>query len=170
MFRHLIRRVAIAASITAALVFSPLAASASAAPGLNVGVLTCQHVPGTRLNLIIHSSVRVTCVFNTPSGQERYKGTTGIGLGVDLAWSQHSQIAFAVLLAGSDVRVGSYSLAGRYVGAKGSVAVGAGVGTAALIGAGAKNVSLQPMAFEAVTGFGAAAGVGYLILEPDPEG
>ncbi len=170
MVRHLIRRVAIVVSITAVLVSSALAGSASAALGLNVGVLTCQHVPGTRLNFIIHSSVRVKCVFDTPSGQERYKGTTGIGLGVDLTWSRHSQIAFTVLLASTDVGIGSYSLAGRYVGAKGSVAVGAGVGTAALIGAGAKNVSLQPMAFEAVTGFGAAAGVGYLILEPDPEG
>ncbi len=109
------------------------------------------------------------CVFNTPSGQEHYKGTTGIGLGADLRWGQQSEIAFAVLMASSDVSMGSNSLAGRYVGGKASVAVGVGIGAAALIGAGTKNVSLVPLALETGTGLGAAAGLGYLILEPDPE-
>ena len=57
---------------------------ATARGGIEIGVLTCNSVEGTRRNLLIHSTVDVRCVFKTAEGQETYTGETGIGLGVDL--------------------------------------------------------------------------------------
>jgi hypothetical protein len=132
--------------------------------GVKVGVLTCETIPGTRRNLIIHSTVGLDCVFNSPSGSERYRGESGIALGLDLNWDRQEKIHYAVISGQSDYRVGSYALVGKYVGGKASATVGVGVGAAALIGGGEKNITLQPLALETSTGFGVAGGVGYLFL------
>ncbi len=134
--------------------------------GIEIGVLTCNSVDGTRRNLLIHSTVQVTCVFKTPAGQESYTGETGIGLGVDLNWNRSETTHFVVLGGTSDTRLGAHSLAGAYVGGKASATFGVGAGVGALIGGGAKNISLQPLALEGSTGFGVAGGLGYLILKP----
>ncbi len=168
MLSSLTRHTAIMALAATVLVSPPLVERGHAESGINVGVLTCDQVSGTRVNLIIHSSAQVTCVFDTPWGREHYKGTTGIGLGADLTFGKTSRMTFAVLMATSDVSIGSHSLAGSYVGGKASAAAGVGVGVAALIGGGAKNVSLQPVAVEMGTGLGASVGLTYLTLEPDP--
>ena len=142
----------------------PAAAEASA--GIEVGVLSCNSVEGTRRNLLIHSTVDVKCLFKRLDGEESYRGKTGIGLGVDLNWGRAETIHFTVIGATTDARLGAHSLAGSYLGGKASVTVGVGVGAAALIGGGSKNITLQPLAVEGSTGFGAAAGLGYLYLEP----
>ena len=91
---------------------------AKARGGIEIGVLTCNSVDGTRRNLLIHSSVQVTCVFKTPEGEESYTGETGIGLGVDLNWNRSETTHFVVLGGTSDTRLGAHSLAGTYVGGK----------------------------------------------------
>jgi hypothetical protein len=139
---------------------------AMARGGIEIGVLTCNSVDGTRRNLLIHSTVEVTCVFKTPEGQETYTGETGIGLGVDLNWNRSETTHFVVLGGTSDTRLGSHSLAGTYVGGKASATFGVGAGAGALIGGGSKNISLQPLALEGSTGLGVAGGLGYLVLKP----
>ena len=98
---------------------------------------------------------------------ERYRGETGIGIGFDLSWSRQEEIIFAVLMAATDTRIGSYALSGTYVGGKASATFGLGVGAAALIGGGGNNVSLQPFAVEGSSGLGVAGGLSYLTLWPE---
>ena len=139
---------------------------ANAAPGLQVGVLTCESVPGTRFNMLIHSSVDVECIFNYGGVEEQYYGETGIGIGLDLKSMGDEQIAYMVFTLSGDVEPGAHALAGDYIGGKASVAAGVGVGAAVLVGGGDKNFSLQPLALETSTGFGASAGVAYLSIWP----
>ncbi len=136
-----------------------------AASVVNAGVLTCTQIPGKSINLIIHSVSAVTCVFSNAAGKEYYRGETGMGLGIDLDWNTSKTISYAVLSAGSDVRIGTHSLAGRYAGGKASVSLGIGTGVQVLVGGGNDSISLQPLAIEGSTGIGAAVGLGYLYLE-----
>ncbi len=138
--------------------------SLAAETGVNAGVLTCHSLPNTRVNWILDSSVELRCVFDTPRGQEHYAGKTGIGLGVDLSWRPESVLRFVVLMASTDVEIGSHALAGHYAGGSVSASVGATVGISALVGGGPEHVSLEPVAFETVSGVGAAAGLSYLTL------
>ena len=159
-------RFAVAISIVTASFSFLLPEASGAEGGVRVGVLSCDSVPGSRVDLIVHSKVDVVCVFSTPQGVEHYSGETGIGIGFDLNWTRRERIVFAVLMASSDVRIGSHALAGRYFGGKVSATVGLGAGVAILAGGGDKNVSLQPIAVEISSGLGVAAGLSYLILSP----
>lgn len=161
-----------AAPLLVALLLSiaPLAVQAEEKKGgVEVGILTCHSVPGTRVNLLIHSSVGLDCVFKTPNGDERYVGETGIGLGVDLNWDRVETLSFTVIAVSSDIRPGEHALAGKYIGGEASVTLGVGLGAAALIGGGEKNIALQPLAVQTSEGLGVAAGLGYLFLEAPPK-
>lgn len=140
----------------------------AAEPGIKLGVLTCHQIPGTGINLLIHSTVQVNCMFTSVTGERQalYKGETGIGLGIDLNWTKTESIAFSVLGASSNVGQGSHPLAGKYLGGRASASVGVGGGVQALVGAGQNQFTLQPLALESAKGFGVAAGLGYLYLEP----
>jgi hypothetical protein len=157
-----------AGALAGPLATSTPASAQSSSPGAKIGVLTCWILPGTQVKLLIHSSAALNCVFEGAGGKESYKGESGVGLGLDLKWDNTKTIAYTVLAATSDYKPGGYVLAGRYVGATASAAVGAGAGASMLVGGGAQNFSLQPLAVETGTGLGAAAGVGYLFLEPNP--
>jgi len=135
--------------------------------GIKLGVLKCTQVAGTGINLLIHSTVQVRCVFTSITGERQalYKGETGIGLGIDLNWNKTETIAFTVLGATGNVG-GSHPLAGKYIGGRASASAGIGAGVQVLIGAGKNHITLQPLALESARGFGAAAGIGYLYLEP----
>ncbi len=136
------------------------------AGGVELGVLTCSRIAGTHTSWVVHSSVKMNCVYDHVGGKEDYDGKTGIGLGLDLNWKKQEHIAFTVLGGSSDIAPAAYSLAGDYVGAKASASVGVGVGAAVLVGGGDKNISLVPIALEGNTGLGAAAGIGYISLKP----
>ena len=153
------------ATLIAALIGAASQALAGA-EGAQVGVLTCESIPGTRFNIIIHSSVQLKCVFETSQGEEGYQGEMGIGLGLDLNWERNETIRFGVIGGASDATIGSYALAGRYVGGKASVTLGQGFGAAGLIGGGKQNMALLPLGIEISSGLGVSAGVGYLFLEP----
>ncbi len=161
-YKHLIPGLVLAGALLLGL---PIP-DAMARGGIEIGVLTCNSIDGTRRNLLIHSTVQVTCVFKTPEGQESYRGETGIGIGVDLNWNRSETTHFVVLGGTSDTRLGAHSLAGAYVGGKASATFGVGAGAGALVGGGSKNISLQPLALEGSSGFGVAGGLGYLILKP----
>jgi len=148
------------------LVSAPAPANAKSDVGMNIGILTCTAVQGSGYNFIITSSVDVECEFTDPTGQsEYYIGETGIGFGVNLNFKADERIGFTVFTTSSGYKIGSHGLAGKYGGAKASATVGVGVGAAVLVGGGDKGFSLQPLALEGNTGFGAAAGLGYLYLQ-----
>ena len=138
----------------------------AAESGVNAGLLTCHSLPNTRVNWILYSSVELRCVFDTPRGQEHYAGKTGIGLGVDLSWRPETTLRFVVLMASTDVEIGSHVLAGHYAGGSVSASLGTTVGVSVLVGGGPKSISLEPLAIETGSGLGAAAGLSFLTLTP----
>lgn len=138
------------------------------APGLEVGLLTCTVVPGSRVNLVVRSTADVTCDYTKGGAAEHYIGETGIALGVDLSFRHDERMAFTVLSASKDIAPGSNALAGKYVGGEVSAAAGLGLGAKALFGGGAKNIGLQPVALESSRGLGASGGLSFLYIEPAP--
>ncbi|MGE0483690.1 MAG: DUF992 domain-containing protein [Gammaproteobacteria bacterium] len=157
----------LAIALAAACAGAPLG-QAQAAGGLEVGVLTCSVVPGTRLNLLIRSTADVKCVYAKGGATEEYVGETGIALGLDLSFKQDEKMAFTVIAASEDVSPGAKALGGKYVGGELSAAAGLGLGAKALVGGGAKNIGLQPLALESSTGIGASGGLSFLYIEPAP--
>ena len=144
-------------------VVAPRIASAD----VELGVLSCKSVVGSRLNLVIRSTVDVKCEMKYSGGEvERYKGETGIALGLDLSFKDNEEIAFTVISA-SEVKVGSYPVTGKYIGAKATVSAGIGLGAAALIGGSNDNFGLNPLALETNQGVGVAADIGFIYIEPD---
>ena len=150
------------ASIFTLLLFS----AAHAQGGIEVGVLTCSVVPGSRVNLLIRSTADVHCVFAKGGQSENYQGETGIALGLDLSFKQDEKMAFTVFAASSDISPGAKALGGKYVGGELSAAAGLGLGAKALIGGGSKSIGLQPLALETSTGFGVSGGLSFLYIEP----
>ena len=71
---------------------------------------------------------------------------------------------YTVLTATND-KLGPGALGGKYVGGQASVAFAIGLGAAVLVGGGADNIALQPLAIETIEGLDASAGIGYLFLK-----
>lgn len=152
--------------IIAAFVTGLYSATAAAEGGIEVGVLTCNVVPGSRVNLLIRSTADVECTYENGGVTEGYHGETGIALGLDLSFRTNEKMIFTVFAATDDVRPGAKALGGKYVGGQVSAAAGLGLGAKALVGGGAKNIGLQPLALETSTGIGIAGGLGFLYIEP----
>jgi len=130
-----------------------------------VGVVTCDYISGTKVNLLIFSSASFNCVFKHGGVKDYYDGEAGIRLGLDLQWTDQSTMSYTVMAStGKDIDW-SRALDGTYTGGKASAAFGIGLGAAVLIGGSSDSVALVPLAIEAGTGFGATAGLGYLSLK-----
>ncbi len=71
---------------------------------------------------------------------------------------------YSVVTATND-KLGPGALGGKYVGGQASVAFAVGLGAAVLVGGGADNIALQPLAIETIEGLDASAGIGYLFLK-----
>ncbi|MBF8268513.1 MAG: hypothetical protein HW386_222 [Gammaproteobacteria bacterium] len=140
--------------------------AAEGGSGAKVGSLTCSQVAGTKRNLLITSSAQVTCTYKGDDGStENYTGETGIGLGIDLSWKVEEAVGWLVIAPTNDATPNNHALAGKYYGAKAEATAGVGVQANVLVGGGAKSFTLQPLSLGGQTGFGAAAGLGYLYLE-----
>lgn len=136
--------------------------------GVKVGTLTIKAVPGTRHNILVHSSVDVVAVFKDNSNKEEYYiGEMGVALGADISYRAKEELGYVVFSPASDYKNGSYGLEGKYFGATASATVGAGVSAKVLLGGGDKSFTLQPVMLGGNTGVGASAGLGYLYLEKD---
>jgi len=147
------------------LLFTPFAmVQAEDAKG-EVGLVTCTYIPGSKVNLLIHSSASFNCVFEHSGVKDYYDGEAGIGLGLDLQWTEQSTMSYSVLSSTGMDKDWSTALNGTYTGGKASAAFGVGLGAAVLIGGGDDSVGLVPLAIEGGTGFGATAGIGYLSLK-----
>jgi hypothetical protein len=146
------------------LVFAPIAMVQAEDAKSVIGVVKCDYIPGSKVNSLIHSSASSNCVFEHGGVKEHYGGESGIGLGLDLQWTEQSTMAYTVMASTGMNTDWSVALNGTYTGGKASAAFGVGLGAAALIGGG-DGIALVPLAIEAGTGLGATAGVGYLTLK-----
>ena len=157
--------------LTGTIAAAGLSLIAPAAPAVaqdytEFGTLICQSVPRSGVNLIIRSTQDVRCTFETENGEEAYRGETGIEFGIDLTLGDDETLTWLVFMA--DIEdIPEYALAGRYIGASATVAVGLGAGVDVLANTENDGIVLQPVAVRGGTGVGAALGIGYLYLEPD---
>lgn len=138
-----------------------LSANAVAAQPTNIaaGTLTCTMASGW--GWVLASSRPVRCSFlSSSSASESYTGSIE-KFGVDLGYTASTTIEWLVF-APTTV-VGPGALSGVYAGATGSAAVGGGVGAHVLFGGG-QSIALQPVSFQAGTGFDVAAGLAMLSL------
>ncbi len=151
--------------VSLVLVFTPITmVQAEEAKG-EIGVVTCDYIPGSKVNLLIHSSASFNCVFAHGGVKDYYDGEAGIGLGLDLQWTTQSTMSYTVMASTGKNVDWSVGLNGTYSGGKASAAFGVGLGAAVLIGGGDDSVALVPLAIETGQGFGATAGLGYLSLK-----
>tara|TARA_B100000315_G_scaffold223224_1_gene227823 strand:+ start:6945 stop:7418 length:474 start_codon:yes stop_codon:yes gene_type:complete len=150
------------AFISSLFIATVLWSSASSADSfIKVGLLKCIK-SGKGINILIHSQFPVRCLFkDTSGGKEKYRGKTGVELGLDLQKLEKSKMVFTVLSVG-DLKAGKKSLAGRYLGGTINLTVDVGAGVNALVGGGKNHIALQPIALESTRGIGAAAGIGFL--------
>jgi len=151
-------------ALLASLLISAPAFAGNSTAGTKVGILTCNTVPDSGVNLIIHSTVDVECTFKSTdnSGVEHYVGETGVGLGINLQYDTARTLVFSVFAA--DFKSGSHKLAGKYGGAGASASLGAGAGVQVLVGGSNRSISLQPV-IEGSKGAGVSAGLTYLFLQ-----
>ena len=131
-----------------------------------VGKLSCQILPHSGINLLIHSTRDIRCQFKPADGSatEYYKGETGIKFGLDVSIDRSEKITYAVL--SDHFKAGTHQLAGKYSGAGGEVNLGLAIGDTAPIRKRDKSVSLQPIDTRH-QGAGVAAGLNYIYLEAD---
>ncbi|THD46903.1 MAG: DUF992 domain-containing protein [Bradyrhizobium sp.] len=152
-----LRSLAIAAAVS---ILPALVAPVAAEAAVKVGTLRCEVSGG--LGLIITSTKEMRCVFGSDWGyREVYYGTIR-KFGLDLGATSHGELAWAVFAPTAGPKHGA--LAGEYVGADASVALGAGVGANALVGGFDRSFALQPLSVEVQSGVALAAGVASLSL------
>jgi len=146
----------------------PAMAKLVSTPRHIAGTLECTVVPDSGINLLIHSTREVRCVFIPADGGpvEHYKGETGIRLGLDININKQAKITYSVLA--DHTPSGRYQLAGKYSGAGGGITLGASVGDATPIRKQDRSIALQPIQTKH-RGAGAGAGFTYLYLEADKE-
>jgi Protein of unknown function (DUF992) len=135
--------------------------AAQPAGGTKAGTLTCR--TSASLGLIIGSHQKLACRF-TPDGSgvpEDYAGHIN-RLGLDLGIRAGGIMAWAVIAPTNGVHRGA--LAGRYVGASGSVSVGVGANANLLVGGSHRSFALQPLSVEGQVGVNLALGVAGLTL------
>lgn len=159
-----LRRLTGAALVAAAAVAFGTAANAD---GVKVGVLTCHESSGW--GFIFGSSKHIRCTYSHGPGRaERYDGTVH-KFGVDVGYTSSGIIVWDVFAPNSGPERGA--LAGDYVGAQASAALGAGVGANALVGGFDRSFTLQPVSVQGETGLNIAAGIGSMSLHfVGPEG
>ncbi|PIP02175.1 MAG: hypothetical protein COW18_10995 [Zetaproteobacteria bacterium CG12_big_fil_rev_8_21_14_0_65_54_13] len=134
----------------------------------SIGTLSCNILPHSGFNLLIHSTSEIRCIFTPADGTplEHYKGETGIGLGLDVNLNKQKNVIYAVLA--EQFRPGSRQLSGRYSGAGGGASFGLSAGESAPIAKRDGSIALQPINVKS-SGAGIAVGFTYLYLEPDSQ-
>jgi hypothetical protein len=158
MLKRIIAATALAAAIAAPL-FVTTAANADS--GVNIGSLNCNVAGG--VGFIFGSSKDISCVFTKPDGTaERYHGEID-KYGVDIGFTGEGYMVWAVFAPG---QVQPGALAGTYAGAQASAAVGVGAGANVLVGGSSKQITLQPVSIEGMTGLNVAGGFGQITLKP----
>lgn len=160
MFRFSLGRAFCAMSFVIA-----LAPGAAMAQSAQVGTLFC-HLSGG-VGMIIIENQALDCVYKDAKGgpPQHYIGRL-TNVGANIGISGPGQLIWNVLAATNSVEPGA--LAGDYIGAEGSLAVGAGAGGALLVGGSNKTISLQPLSVSLGTGANLSAGIGNVSLQYMP--
>lgn len=138
------------------------ALSAAAQPLRPAGSLQC--VGGPSLGLIVGSESRLHCTLTQPRRRAQHYDAVVRRVGVDLGVTERWSLGFNVLTPSG--RVGRNGLAGSYRGAGSSVSIGAGGGTASVVGGPGNAVSLQPVPAAGQTGLNLAFGFQGMDLIP----
>ncbi len=151
--------------LCASALLAVLAPGVASAQSLKVGVLQC-HLSGG-VGMILMQNQSLDCVFRNRAGgpSSHYLGRL-TNVGANIGISGPGRMVWGVLAATNDLAPGA--LAGDFVGAQGSVAVGAGAGGAVLVGGSNKSISLQPISVSVGTGLNLSAGIGSLNLQYMP--
>jgi hypothetical protein len=156
MFKH---RIALVLGALAIAWVSP--AVAQAPQGTSAGVLSCKLAPS--IGLIFGSQQRMACRFapNGPYPPEAYLGVMN-SIGLDIGITAGGAMAWGVITPNAGPMRGK--LAGKYVGASGSIGLGVGVGANVLVGGSNRSISLQPLSVEGTVGINLSLGVSGLSL------
>lgn len=126
---------------------------ASERGGVRVGTLRCDIDGG--LGYVFGSAKEVNCTFNSTRGEtDTYTGVIR-KLGVDLGYTRHSKLVWAVFAPTAGPREGS--LAGRYRGATAEATVIFGAGANVLVGGTTGSVHLQLLSLTGQRGINVAA-------------
>jgi hypothetical protein len=134
------------------------------AQAVQAGTLSCSVASGW--GFILGSSRELRCTYAPVSGPpEHYAGAIN-KFGVDIGYMQSAVILWTVLAPSATLGPGA--LAGNYVGATGSAAVGVGVGANVLVGGSNNTVSLQPVSISGGVGLNVAGGIAEVSLTPQP--
>jgi hypothetical protein len=117
--------------------------------------------------MILAENQALDCVYKDDAGgpPSHYIGRV-TNVGANIGISGPGQMIWGVVAATKTVGPGA--LVGDYVGAQGSVAVGAGAGGAALVGGSNNTISLQPISVSVGTGLNVSAGLGNISLQNMP--
>jgi hypothetical protein len=153
-------------SLRPALASAALCALATLAPAqaahVEAGVLNCKVHGGA--GFVFGSSKELDCVFSGANGgKERYYGTIS-KFGIDLGFTNQSQIIWTVFAPSADLAAGA--IAGNYGGVSAEATVGLGVGANALVGGSNDTVALQPVSVQGQQGLNLAVGISQLKLRP----
>jgi hypothetical protein len=162
--RFFMRRSSILAGIAATLLVASVAGAQAQAPlnRVQVGVLECRG--GASIGFIVGSVTHLGCVLRVAGlPEDRYIATIQ-KVGIDIGITQETSLAWGVWAPVA--RLGIGDLAGNYVGAQGSAAVGVGVGGNVLIGGSNNSIALQPLSLQGSVGLDVAAGLESLELRP----
>jgi len=152
-------------ALYAASVLAGLAPAVALAQSSRVGVLQC-HLSGG-VGMILAENQVLDCVYKDNAGgpPSHYIGRL-TNVGANIGISGPGRMIWGVVAATKILGPGA--LAGDYVGAQGSVAVGAGAGGAVLVGGSNNTISLQPISVSIGTGVNVSAGLGNLNLQYMP--
>lgn len=141
----------------------PMSATAQS-PWAQVGGLSCALAP--TIDLIVVAKEKMMCRFTPQTGPvQNYTGAMTT-VGVDLGAVAGGTLTWAVFASTEGPPVGA--LEGTYIGASGDATVGVGAGANVLIGGSERNVSLQPLSVEGMTGLNVQLGVSSLELTAAP--
>jgi hypothetical protein len=143
------------------LVLAPISALGQTA---TAGMLQCRLSGGVGMILIENQAL--DCVYKGLSGPPQHYIGRLTNVGANIGISGPGEMIWNVVTATN--KVGPGELTGDYAGAQGSVAVGAGVGGAILIGGSNKSISLQPVSVSVSSGLNLSAGFGNLNLQYMP--
>ncbi len=136
---------------------------ASEVGGQQIGMLDCTIDGGW--GMFLGSSKAVNCQFKHRNGEvERYTGSMD-KLGLDIGMTEKSYMTWVVFTTAAN-KPGDNALAGTYVGVSAGASLGIGLGANALVGGSGKQIGLQPVSVESVSGVNVALALASLTLTP----
>jgi Protein of unknown function (DUF992) len=157
-------RLSILAAVSATVITATIGAAEAqqTVQRVQVGVLECRG--GASIGFIVGSVTNLGCALRVASmPDDRYVAVIQ-KVGLDIGITEQTSLAWAVFAPVA--RLGAGDLAGTYVGADASAAVGLGLGGNVLIGGSNNSIALQPLSVQGEVGLSIAAGLESLELRP----